>query len=119
MMIPLHDRVLVELDETIPTNIAGLIIPIKIDAWRGKGQAVESYNRGTVVSVGPGKKDPKTLRPTPMYFDAGDCRRTLQAGDVVRFSELEYPEHRENGKRYALITMGDVVGVEMPEAVEA
>ena len=116
MMRPLHDRVLVELDESIPTNIPGFIIPIVTDKFRAKDGAVESYNRGTVVAVGPGKKDPKTLKPANLRFDAGDSIRPLQAGDVVRFSELAYPEHKENGKRYALITEGDVVGVEM-EAV--
>lgn len=113
MMRPLNDRVIVELDETIPTNITGLIIPIVTDKFRAKEGAVESYNRGTVVSVGPGKRDPKTLKQTPLRFDAGDSVRPLQAGDVVRFSELEYPEFKEDGKRYALITEGDVVGVEM------
>ena len=112
MMRPLHDRVLVELDETIPTNIAGLIIPIVTDKFRTRDGAVESYNRGTVVAVGPGKKDPKTLKPTNMRFDSGNGVRALQAGDIVRFSELEYPEHKENGKRYALITEADIVGVE-------
>lgn len=116
-MRPLLDRVVIRLDETIPTNIPGLIIPIKTDAWRSKDQAVESYNRGTVISRGPGKRDPKTLQHVPLRFDAGDCIRPLQAGDVVRFSELEYPEFREDGERYVLICEGDVVGVEVQEAV--
>lgn len=113
MMRPLHDRVLVELDETIPTPIPGFIIPIVTDKWRGKEGSVESYNRGTVIAAGPGKRHPKTGKPEPKYFDAPGGARTLRAGDIVRFSELEYPEHRENGKRYALITDGDVVGVEV------
>lgn len=112
MMRPLQNRVLVELDETIPTPIPGFIIPIKVDAWRGKDGAIESYNRGTVVAAGPGKRHPKTGKPEPMHFDADGEIRPLRAGDVIRFSELQYPEHRENGKRYALITDGDVVGVE-------
>ena len=116
MMKPLLDRVVVRLDETIP-NKAGLIIRIVTDAWRSKDQAVESYNRGTVVAAGPGRRDPKTLISTPMRFDAGDCIRTLQAGDVVRFSELEYPEFKENGERYVLIMEGDIVGVEVDDAV--
>lgn len=115
MMRPLHNRVVVELDETIPTNIAGLIIPIVTDKWRGKDGAIESYNRGTVIAVGPGKKDEKTGRPVQMHFDAGDGVRPLKAGDIVRFSELEYPEFKEDGKRYVLITDGDVVGVEALE----
>ena len=115
MMIPLLDRVIVKLDETIP-NKAGMIIRIVTDKWRGKDQAIESYNRGKVVSAGPGKRDPETLKTVPMFFDAGDCIRTLQAGDVVRFSELEYPEFKENGERYALICEGDIVGVEVDDS---
>ena len=116
MLTPLLDRVVIKLDDTIP-NKAGMIIRIVTDAWRAKDQAIESFNRGTVVSVGPGKRDPETLRPHSMRFDAGDCIRTLQAGDVVRFSELEYPEFKENGERYVLICQGDIVGVEVDDAV--
>lgn len=112
MMRPLQNRVVVELDETIPTPVPGFIIPIKCDGWRGKDGAIESYNRGTVIAVGPGKRDQKTGRFVQMHFNDGACARPLQAGDVIRFSELEYPEFREAGKRYALITDGDVVGVE-------
>src|SRR5882672_11820393 len=115
MMRPLHDRVIVELDESIPTNIPGFIIPIVTDHFRAKAGAIESYNRGTVIACGPGKKDPKTLRPIPMQFDAGDSIRPLQAGDIIRFGELEYPQFKEDGKRYALITQADVVGVEVRE----
>ena len=116
MMTPLFDRVVIKLDDTIP-NKAGMIIRIVTDAWRAKDQAVESYNRGVVVSVGPGKRDPESLGFITMHFDAGDCIRTLQAGDVVRFSELEYPEFKEGGERYVLICQGDIVGVEVDDAV--
>ena len=116
MMTPLFDRVVVKLDDTIP-NTAGMIIRIVTDAFRTKDQAIESYNRGTVISVGPGKRDPESLGFITMHFDAGDCIRTLQAGDVVRFSELEYPEFKEGGERYVLICQGDIVGVEVDDAV--
>ena len=116
MMTPLFDRVVVKLDDTIP-NRAGMIIRIVTDAWRSKDQAVESYNRGVVVSTGPGKRDMENSGFTTMHFDAGDCIRTLKAGDVVRFSELEYPEFKENGERYVLICQGDIVGVEVDDAV--
>ena len=116
MMTPLFDRVVVKLDDTIP-NKAGMIIRIVTDAWRSKDQAVESYNRGVVVSVGPGKRDPESIGYITMHFDAGDCIRTLKAGDVIRFSELEYPEFKEGGERYVLICQGDIVGVEVDDAV--
>ena len=116
MMTPLFDRVVVKLDDTIP-NKAGMVIRIVTDAWRSKDQAIESYNRGVVVSTGPGKRDMENSGFTTMHFDAGDCIRTLKAGDVVRFSELEYPEFKENGERYVLICQGDIVGVEVDDAV--
>lgn len=114
MMKPLLDRVIVQLDATIPTSVPGLIIPIKTDVWRSKDAAVESYNRGTVVAVGPGKRDSKGVC-RQYLFDAPDGRRPLSPGDIVRFSELEYYEFREDGNRFVLITEADVVGVEVLE----
>ena len=113
MMRPLQDRVIVELDNTIPTNIPGLIIPIVTDKFRSKNGAIEAQNRGTVVSCGPGKQCPKTGRNIPKHFDAADGIRTLRAGDIVFFGELEYYEFKEDGKRYAVIMDSDVVGVEV------
>lgn len=102
MLRPLRDRVLVRMDESLP-NTAGLYIPPDISKWRAKDGAIEGWNRGTVMAVGPGKRHPKTgaLLPTQ-----------VQVGAVVRFSELEYPEHRENGDRFALIQEGDILMVE-------
>lgn len=111
MLKPLHDRVIVELDESIP-NQAGIIIPIKVDNFRAKDGAVESYNRGRVVAAGPGKRHHITGRAIPMFFDAPEGRRSLQEGDVIRFSELQYPEFKQDGKRFVWITESDVVGVE-------
>lgn len=111
MLRPLLDRILVEVDDSIPTQ-AGFIIPIHIDKWTGKDGAVESYGRGRVVSCGPGKRHPKSLQCQRMEFQAGSETRPVREGDVVRFSELVYPEHKEDGKRFALITEADIVGVE-------
>lgn len=102
MLRPLHDRVLVLLDETMP-NAANLIIPLDVSRWRGRDNAIESMNRGTVVAVGPGKRHPKTHLPEPMQS---------KVGDVIRFSELEYPNERVDGRTYVLIGEGDIVGVE-------
>jgi len=118
MLKPLQDRVLVELDESIP-NSAGLIIPIKVDAFRSRDGAVESYNRGRVVAVGPGKRHPKTGVLITMVFSSPQGNRRLQPGDVIRFSELQYHEYKEEGKRYAIITESDVVGVECELLQEA
>lgn len=109
-MRPLLDRILVELDDSIPET--SLYIPIRTDKWTARDGAVESYARGKVVSCGPGKRHAKTGRHERMVFQSEDGIRPVQEGDRVRFSELQYPEHKEDGKRYALITEGDIVGVE-------
>jgi co-chaperonin GroES (HSP10) len=113
MIRPLQDKVVVELDETIPTKIAGFIIPIVTDKFRSKNGAIEAQNRGTVVSAGPGKQCPDTGRSMPKHFDAAEGIRTLRAGDIVFFGELEYYEFKENGKRFAVISDSDIVGVEV------
>lgn len=109
-MRPLLDRILVEVDESLPET--SLFIPIRTDKWTARDGAVESYGRGKVVACGPGKRNPKSLQCQRMEFQANEGRRAVREGDTVRFSELQYPEHKEGGKRYALITEGDIVGVE-------
>jgi co-chaperonin GroES (HSP10) len=111
-LTPLLDRVLVELDESIP-EVGGIYIPIATDRWIGRDGHVESYGRGRVVACGPGKRHPKTLRHQRLEFQGPTMVRPVQPGDMIRFSELEYPEHKANGMRYALITEGDIVGVEV------
>lgn len=101
-----------ELDESIPNEV-GLYIPIKVDRWTGKDGAIESYGRGKVVACGPGGRNQKTGRHERMLFTSTQGIRPVQEGDVIRFSELIYPEDKVDGKRYALITEGDVVGVEV------
>ena len=100
MLKPLLDRVLVRLDDTLP-NQAGIHLAPDVSKWR---EALDQIgNRGTVVAIGPGKRHPKTGVHMPV------C---VEVGDVVRFSELEYPTHKEDGHTYVLISDMDVVGVE-------
>jgi len=100
MFRPLGDRLVVELDESLSNVIH---IPPVVEKWRSKDGSVEGWNRGRVIRVGPGKKHPKSGALLPM------C---VQPGDVVRFSELEFPEDREDGKRVCLISEMDILGVE-------
>lgn len=102
MLRPLGDKVLVLMDESIP-NQAGLIIKPDVSKWRAKDGAIEGWNRGTVVRVGPGKPHPRTQQPVPLE---------VKPGDVVRFSELEYPSERIDGREYVLIGEGDIEWVE-------
>lgn len=88
------------MDESLP-NVAGIFLNPDVSRWRDAEDQIG--NRGTVVAIGPGKRHPKSGTLLPM------C---VQVGDVVRFSELEFPEHKEDGKRYALISEADVTLVE-------
>jgi len=105
MLKPTGNRIVVRLDENLPTGIAGFVLPPKTDAYRSKDGAVEGMNRGVVVAVGPGARHPKTDKLLPM---------SVQVGDVVRFSELQYYTFDEDGRKHVLISEMDVLGVEMP-----
>jgi chaperonin GroES len=107
MLKPLADRILVELDESIPSAARfGLILPPKTDAYRARDGAVEGENRGIVVSVGPGRRSSETGECIPLE---------VKEGDVVRFSELEYPSEAVNGRKHVLISEMDVLWVEEAE----
>jgi co-chaperonin GroES (HSP10) len=105
MLKPTGNRIVVRLDENLPTAIDGFVLPPKTDKWRAKDGSVEAMNRGTVVVVGPGGRD-KRDHLVPMQ---------TRVGDVVRFSELEFHSWTEDGHKYALISEMDVVFVEEPE----
>lgn len=102
MLKPLQDRVLVEMDDSLPNQV-GIFLAPDVSKWRDATDQIG--NRGTVVAVGPGRRHPKTQELMPMV---------TKVGDIVRFSELEYHEHKEGGRRYALISEQDITGVEEP-----
>lgn len=86
---PLGDRVLVKRMEVEEKTDSGLIIP---DAAKEKAQT------GTVLAVGPGKKDSNgTIMPT-----------TVQVGDVIYFSKYS---GNEAGDDYLIIREDDVLGI--------
>ena len=93
MIQPLNNRVFVILDQSIPTNIPGMVIPPDISKWRGRDNRIETMNRGTVAAVGP-----------ETYG--------VQPGDVVRFSEIKYPTTTIDGQEYVIISDMDIIGVE-------
>lgn len=106
MLRPLGDRILVQLDDSLP-NIAGIFLKPDVSQWREATDQIG--NRGTVVAIGPGKRD-RNGEFLPMV---------TAIGDVVRFSELQFHEHKEDGKRYALISEQDITGVEEPGKMPA
>lgn len=93
MLKPLANRVFVKMDEAIPTGIDGFILAPDVTRWRGRDGAVESFNRGTVAHIGPDVYD-------------------VQPGDVIRFSEIQYPTTDIDGERFTIISDMDIVGVE-------
>lgn len=107
MIRPLQDRILVLMDDSLP-NVAGIYLAPDVSKWREATDQIG--NRGTVVAIGPGRRHPKTMELMPMV---------TKIGDVVRFSELEYVEHKEDGNRYVLISEQDITGVEEPGAMPA
>lgn len=110
-MVPLKDNVVVCLDESIPSAAKfGLWVPPKTDAYRAKDGAIEGENRGTVVSVGPGRRNTET---------GGFIEMSVKVGDIVRFGELEYPSETVDGRKHVLISENDVLWVEEPDEVGA
>ena len=84
---PLADRVLVEPKEAETKTASGLFIP---DTAKEKPQA------GTVVAVGPGKKD------EPME---------LKVGDKVLYGKYAGTELNVDGKIYIMMRQSDIMAV--------
>ncbi len=84
---PLADRVLVEPNEAETTTASGIIIP---------DTAKEKPQEGTVIAVGPGKKDEPT---------------TVKAGDRVLYGKYSGSELKLDGKDYLIVKESDLLGI--------
>ena len=85
---PLADRVLIEPKEAEKKTVGGIIIP---------DNAKEKPQEGTVVAVGPGKKD------EPME---------LKVGDVVLYGKYAGTEvNAPDGKSYMIMRKSDVMAI--------
>ena len=84
---PLADRVLVEPAAAEETTASGIIIP---------GTAQEKPQRGTVVAVGPGKKDEPT---------------TVKVGDSVLYGKFSGTELNLKGKDYLIMREADILAI--------
>jgi chaperonin GroES len=84
---PLADRVLVQAAPAEEKTASGIIIP---DAAKEKPQ------RGTVVAVGPGKKD------EPM---------TLKVGDTILYGKYSGTEIQVEGKDYLMMRESDIFAI--------
>jgi chaperonin GroES len=84
---PLADRVLVQAAPAEEKTASGIIIP---DAAKEKPQ------RGTVVAVGPGKKD------EPM---------TVNVGDTILYGKYSGTEIQVEGKDYLMMRESDIFAI--------
>lgn len=84
---PLADRILVEPTAAETKTASGIIIP---------DTAKEKPQEGTVVAVGPGKKD------EPM---------TVKVGDKVLYGKYSGTELKMEGKDYLIVKESDLFGI--------
>lgn len=84
---PLGDRVLVEPAEAETTTLSGIIIP---------ETAKEKPQRGTVIAVGPGKKDEPT---------------TVKPGDTILYGKYAGTEISVNGKDLLIMRESDIFAI--------
>ncbi|MBK7150000.1 MAG: co-chaperone GroES [Bacteroidetes bacterium] len=84
---PLGDRVLVKPADAETKTAGGIIIP---------DSAKEKPQRGTVVAVGPGKKDEPT---------------TVKAGDTVLYGKYSGTELQVEGADYLIMRESDIFAI--------
>lgn len=84
---PLADRVLIEPAAAEQVTASGIIIP---------DTAKEKPLKGTVIAVGPGKKD------EPMH---------VKVNDTVIYGQYSGTEIKIDGKDYLIMKEGDIYGI--------
>ena len=89
---PLHDNILVKRTEEEETSAGGIIL---------SGSAKEKPSQGTVVAVGPGKKN-DSGETTPL---------NVAEGDNVVFGQYGGNEIKLNGEEYLILSESDIFGV--------
>ncbi len=87
MLQPLADRVLIEAAPAETKTASGIIIP---------DTAKEKPLQGTIIAVGPGKKD------EPM---------TVKVGDSVLYGQYSGTEIKLEGKDYLIMKESDIYGI--------
>ena len=89
---PLHDNILVKRTEEEETSAGGIIL---------SGSAKEKPSQGTVVAVGPGKKN-DSGETTPL---------SVAEGDTVVFGQYGGNEIKLDGEEYLILSESDIFGV--------
>ena len=87
MIKPLADRVLIEPKEAETKTASGIFIP---------DSAKEKPQQGTVLAVGPGKKD------EPME---------VKVGDVVLYGKYSGTEVAVEEKKYLIVKQSDILAI--------
>jgi len=90
---PLRDNVIIEPKTPQEVTASGIIIPDTADKERPE--------QGTVVAVGPGKKN-KDGKTTPT---------DVKKGDVVLFSKYGPTEIEINGQEYLIAKEDDILAI--------
>jgi chaperonin GroES len=92
-LVPLEDRVVVEIIEQEQVTPTGIVLP---------DTAKEKPSKGRVVAVGPGKYSEKgELLPMP-----------VKSGDLVVFAKYAGTELKLDGEEYLVLRgMTDIIGI--------
>ena len=89
---PLHDKVLVKRTEEEETSSGGIIL---------SGSAKEKPSQGTVISVGPGKKN-ESGEISPL---------NVKEGDTVVFGQYGGNEIKLDDEELLILSESDIFGV--------
>ncbi len=91
-LVPLEDRVVVQVIEQEEKTSSGIVLP---------DTAKEKPQKGTIVAVGPGKYDESgKLLPVP-----------VKKGDVVVFAKYAGTEIKLDGDDYLVMRASDLIGI--------
>ena len=91
-LVPLEDRVVVQVIETEEKTSSGIVLP---------DTAKEKPSKATVLAVGPGKYDESgKLLPMP-----------VKKGDVVVFAKYSGTELKLDGEDYLVMRASDLMGI--------
>ena len=88
-LIPLFDRVVVQLIEAHETTASGIILP---------GSAQEKPQMATVISVGEGG-----------VIDGKEVKMIVHPGDLVLYSKYAGSEFKIDGEEYIVIRQSDIL----------
>ena len=91
-LVPLEDRVVVQVIETEEKTSSGIVLP---------DTAKEKPSKATVIAVGPGRYDESgKLLPMP-----------VKKGDVGVFAKYSGTELKLDGDEYLVMRASDLIGV--------